>query len=379
MGRAVNVLLAPPFAPAALRGAHVVVVDVLRATTTIATALANGAAGVIPASDTETALAIAGRLGRDRVLLCGERDSLRIPGFDLDNSPASYGAETVRGKILVFTTTNGTRALRAGDGASSSVRAAAFVNRAAVADALAREDGAIAILCAGVQGAFALEDALGAGALVDALLERVPGLEVHDGARGAALLYRAVASRLLDAIASADHAAELAAKGFSADLETCARLDALGVVPMLREGMLVVEGAAATAAVPRDGEQDVAARLAARLEETLPGFRERHAGEYLVRGGVNGALLAGALHAYVAVAFRERRGDEALREMTAAFEDVLQAGSPGATALVETFLEGAVEWPWAWQDALGRRLGPAGTRLLTAIGGDARRAASVRE
>ncbi len=238
MARSVDVLLAPPFTPEAVRGAHVVVIDVLRATTTIATALANGAAGVIPVLGPEDAVEIAKRLDRDRVLLCGERASVRIDGFDLDNSPASYPREVVAGKTIVFTTTNGTRALRAG-ATAASLRAGAMVNRAAVAAALAAQDGDIVLLCAGVHGRFALEDALGAGALVDALVDQVPGLELHDGARAAALLYRAVAPRLTEAVASADHAHELAKLGFSADLERCATLDVLDVVPILREGMLV--------------------------------------------------------------------------------------------------------------------------------------------
>ena len=238
MARSVDVLLAPPFTPEALRGAHVVAIDVLRATTTIVTALANGAAGVIPVLDPEDAVEVAKRLGRERVLLCGERASVLIAGFDLDNSPASYPREVVEGKTLVFTTTNGTRALRAGSTAAS-VRAGALINRAAVADALVGEQGEIALLCAGVHGRFALEDALGAGALVDALVAREPGLELHDGARAAALLYRAVAPRLAEAVASADHAHALAELGFGSDLERCATLDALDTVPILRDGLLV--------------------------------------------------------------------------------------------------------------------------------------------
>ncbi len=238
MNRSVDVLLAPPFTAEAVRGAHAVVIDVLRATTTIATALANGAAGVIPVLDPEDAVEVAKRLGRERVLLCGERASVLIDGFDLDNSPASYAREIVAGKTIVFTTTNGTRALRAG-ATAASLRAGAMVNRAAVAGALAGEDGEIVLLCAGVHGRFALEDALGAGALVDALVGRIPGLELRDGARAAALLYRAVAGRLAEAVASADHAHALAELGFGADLERCATLDVLSVVPVLREGMLV--------------------------------------------------------------------------------------------------------------------------------------------
>ena len=239
MVRTVEVLLGPPWSAAAVRGAHVAVVDVLRATTTIATALANGAAGVIPVAEPEEAIALGNRLGRDRVLFCGERHSVRIEGFDLDNSPASFTPEAVAGKTLILTTTNGTRALRAVTTAAS-VRTAALVNRGAVAEALARETGDVAIVCAGDANGFALEDAIGAGALVDALRALDGGVELRDGARAAALLYRTVANRLADAIASADHAQSLAEKGFTDDVAYSAVLDVLDVVPALRDGILTM-------------------------------------------------------------------------------------------------------------------------------------------
>lgn len=238
MTLAVDVLLAPPFDAARTRGTHAVVIDVLRATTTIATALAHGAAGVIPAMDAGEAADIGRRLGRERVLFGGERESKMIEGFDLDNSPASYTREAVEGKTIAFTTTNGTRAMRA-LGAALSVRTAALVNRAAVADALAGESGEIVLVCAGDNGKFALEDALGAGALVHALAARVPAIELRDGARGCAILYRACQDRLLDGVASADHARDLAEAGFAGDLGRCAALDVLRVVPTLRDGILV--------------------------------------------------------------------------------------------------------------------------------------------
>jgi 2-phosphosulfolactate phosphatase len=245
--RRVDVLLGPPWPADAVRGAHVAVVDVLRATTTIATALAHGAAGVIPVAEPEEAVALASRLGRERVLLCGERHSVRIGGFDLDNSPASFARELVAGKTLIITTTNGTRALRA-VASAASVRTAALVNRAAAAETLAGDDGDVVIVCAGEHNGFALEDAIGAGALVDALLQRAglgDGIELRDGARAAALLYRGVGARLADAIASADHAQVLAEKGFAADVARSAELDVLDVVPTLRDGILVATPATA--------------------------------------------------------------------------------------------------------------------------------------
>lgn len=242
MKRSIDVLLEPPWPADAVREAHVAVVDVLRATTTIAVALQNGAAGIIPVAEAADATALANQLGRDRVLLCGERASERIEGFDLDNSPDSFTPDAVAGKTLIMTTTNGTRALRAVAGAAS-VRAAALANRAAVAVELAREDGNIVVVCAGENAGFAFEDAIGAGALVDALLTSIPDADLRDGARAAALLYRSVSTRLVDAIASADHAEHLARKGFAHDVTRCAALDTIDVVPILRDGILVATSA----------------------------------------------------------------------------------------------------------------------------------------
>ncbi|HEX3466529.1 MAG TPA: 2-phosphosulfolactate phosphatase [Candidatus Elarobacter sp.] len=238
MSRTIEVVLGPPWPGEAVREAHVAVVDVLRATSTIATALHSGATGVIPVADAADAMAMALRIGRDRVLLCGERDSELIEGFDLDNSPASFTPDVVGGKTLIMATSNGTRALCAVAGAAS-VRTAALLNRAAVAAALARETGDVLVVCAGENARFALEDAIGAGALVDALLASIADAELSDGARAAALLYRAVSGRVGDAIASADHAQDLARKGFAADVTRCAALDALDVAPILRDGILI--------------------------------------------------------------------------------------------------------------------------------------------
>lgn len=238
MTRRVDVIFGPPWQPERIRGTHAVVVDVLRATSTIATALANGSEGVIPVESPDEALLVRDRLGRERVILCGERASVKIPGFDLDNSPASFTPAAVAGKTLVMTTTNGTRALRAVGGAAS-VRTAAPLNRAAVARALAAQSGDVTIVCAGDEGRFALDDALGAGALVDTLRRLIEDLELHDGARAAAMLYAGSHETLRDAIASADHAATLARAGFGSDVVRCAQLDQLDVVPTLHDGILV--------------------------------------------------------------------------------------------------------------------------------------------
>lgn len=147
-------------------GSVVVVIDVLRATSTLTQALANGAASVIEAATVDEAFAL-----RDRhpgSLLCGEREGRIIPGFDLGNSPFEYDADRVTGKTLVFASTNGSQALRLGAGHRRVL--AAFVNLSAVVERL-RTVREIVIVCAGKLGGFSLEDAACAGMLVRRLRE----------------------------------------------------------------------------------------------------------------------------------------------------------------------------------------------------------------
>jgi len=154
-----------------LGGTACVVFDVLRATSTFVTALHNGAKEIIPVSEISEALEI--RKSRPEVLLGGERDGVRISAdgidFDLGNSPREYTPGKVRGKTIISTTTNGTRALRTCSGAKT-VLAASFVNLGATAEFLRREKFAdILLVCAGTGENAALEDTLAAGALCDVL------------------------------------------------------------------------------------------------------------------------------------------------------------------------------------------------------------------
>ena len=174
----IEVILTPAELPAlkqrALSNAACVVFDVLRATSTFVTALQNGARAIVPVSEIPEALAR--RQQQPDLLLAGERDGVRIRAaqsggidFDLGNSPREYTPEKVRGQTIVSTTTNGTRALRAGAGAKT-VLAASFLNLGATADVLQRLSPAqIVLVCAGTRENTALEDVLAAGALCEML------------------------------------------------------------------------------------------------------------------------------------------------------------------------------------------------------------------
>ena len=222
--------------PAEVQGRTVVVLDVLRATTTIAVALDHGAKAVLPAASTEEALRIAQNLERDDVVLAGERKSQRIPGFTLGNSPLEFTAEAVRGKTVVLTTTNGTPALISAQGAREVIAGAA-VNFAAVVDrcrATLAQHGELVILCAGRERQFALEDAFAAGRLAKVLLPEggLRSVEVNDGALAALELARHYGERWLRAFRASSHGRELAALGFREDVKACALENTHPILPL---------------------------------------------------------------------------------------------------------------------------------------------------
>jgi len=222
--------------PPDVQGKSIVVIDVLRATTTIAVAVHNGARAVVPAGSTEEALRIAQNLERDDVLLAGERKSVRIPGFGLGNSPAEFTAEAVQGKTVVLTTTNGTPALIAAQGAREVVAGAAVNFEAVVTWARTALDqhGELLVLCAGRERQFALEDAFAAGRLVKVLLPEggLRRVKVNDGALASLEIARHYGERWLRAFRASSHGQALAELGFRDDLRACAEENTHPVLPV---------------------------------------------------------------------------------------------------------------------------------------------------
>jgi 2-phosphosulfolactate phosphatase len=214
-------------AGADLRGWTAAVVDCLRATTTVAAALAAGARSVIPCEDEAQARS------RDGALLAGERGTHRIPGFDLGNSPGDFTAERVRGRDVALATTNGTRAVLRAAGAGAQVVAFALVNVGAVAAHLSGCER-LAVVCAGRVGGFGLDDAFAAGALLD----RLAPAEMDDAARASVLLHLAGRADPLGFLRATAPGRSLARLGYGADVEFCARVDACPVLPVLDGGAL---------------------------------------------------------------------------------------------------------------------------------------------
>jgi len=218
----------PEVDPAALPDATVVVVDVLRATTTIIEALANGARAIYPTVSTEEAVKLASSLGREDTLLCGERRGYKVEGFDLGNSPHEYTPEAVRDKKLVMSTSNGTRALAAGQ-EGARILPCAFTNLGAVAEAVA-DDDRVVVICAGKADRFSLEDALCAGHLIQRMMTRA---EAPHELNDAALAARSLAGSRKPTrkfLTATEGGASLIEIGLGDDLGLCAEVDRHGIV-----------------------------------------------------------------------------------------------------------------------------------------------------
>ena len=235
-----------------LAGVTAIVLDVVRASTTIVAALAGGAHAVLPVATPEEARSLAREGDRGHVLIGGERGGAPPPGFDCGNSPAEYTSDRVRGRTVMFTTTNGTRALLALAGAHR-IAVGGFVNAAAVARWVTGEPGDVLLVCAGERGRFCLEDAVCAGLLVSRLAS--PEQPLTDAARAARVLWDHYADDLGAMLADATWAQALVLQGRGADLPLCVALDVHGVVPVLRDGTLVAGGENLTPlGVPRHNE-----------------------------------------------------------------------------------------------------------------------------
>ncbi|NJN83930.1 MAG: 2-phosphosulfolactate phosphatase, partial [Caldilineaceae bacterium] len=165
MTQLLNVHLLPSLMEASsLQGSTAVIIDILRASSTMITALDHGALQVIPCGTPDAARRVRDELGADAVLLGGERGGVRIEGFDCGNSPLEYPASRVAGKTIAFTTTNGTHALLQA-AAANQILIGAFMNRTAVVDRLHAEHLPIHLICAGTDGEITGEDVLFAGAI----------------------------------------------------------------------------------------------------------------------------------------------------------------------------------------------------------------------
>jgi 2-phosphosulfolactate phosphatase len=230
-------------APGDTAGRLVAVIDVLRASTSIAAALANGARAVVPFDSSDEVVARAKTLSRSEVRLAGEKKMLPIPGFDLGNSPGEFTSEAVGGKTVLICTTNGTRALTAVQGARDVV-VASYVNLTAVlalVRAALRGGTDVSIVCAGRSRQFSLEDAGCAGRYVNQVARRL-SVDLNDAALAASLIDRKYGDNLMRLFLASDHGRALREAGFTDDLTLCGTVDAFGVVPVYQERQITKIG-----------------------------------------------------------------------------------------------------------------------------------------
>ena len=222
-----DVALLPELAPDGLGAA--VMIDVLRASTTIVAAAGSGCRAVYPVETVQAARERAGELGT--ALLCGERGGVAPDGFDLGNSPLDFTPERVHGRSLVLTTTNGTRALGMLAGADP-ILIGAITNRRAVAEALRERGGRATLVCAGTEGRVSLEDIIAAGLILEHLVGT--GAETTDAAdlaRHAAHDAVRAHGSIEGALRATAHGARLIGLGYGADVAHAARADISSVVP----------------------------------------------------------------------------------------------------------------------------------------------------
>jgi 2-phosphosulfolactate phosphatase len=223
-----------------------IAVDVLRATTTMATALAAGAEAVQVFSDLDKLIQVSEAWPAEKRIRAGERGGATVTGCDMGNSPLDCTPERVEGRRLFISTTNGTRTLqRVQD--SKAVLAAAFVNRQAVVQyILAQHPETVWIVGSGWEGSFSLEDTACAGAIADGLLAalgtKIEAIAGNDEVVNAIALYRQWQDQLLQLMHQASHGQRLLRLHCDEDLKYCVQMDRLDVLPIQREPGVLVKG-----------------------------------------------------------------------------------------------------------------------------------------
>lgn len=230
--------------PSDTAGRLVAIVDVLRASTTVATALGNGAKTVIPLERADEVIFRSKEFERSQILLAGEQKMHAITGFDLGNSPQAFTREAVEGKTILLTTTNGTRALLGVQGARDIV-IASYVNFTAVLAMMkvaASSNTDIAIVCAGDEGSFTLEDAACAGRYVRAIPKRAESVVANDAAAASMLIERKYGDNIEKVFKESSHGQALESAGFGDDLAAAAEVDSYAVVPIYQDRQITKLG-----------------------------------------------------------------------------------------------------------------------------------------
>lgn len=218
-------------------GKTVVVIDVLRATTVITTALSNGAKEVIPVSTVDFAMKVSGDAFRSQMLLCGERNTKRVEGFNLGNSPLEYTSEAISGKSIILYTTNGSKSIAKAKFAEN-LFVCSFNNLPALAKYLAELGKELDIVCAGTNGMFNLEDAVCAGNLISEINIHNGNIVMSDSAMASTTLYNQFGQDIFHMLQNTEHGRLLIENGFEDDINECAKLGTTNIIPYFYSGVL---------------------------------------------------------------------------------------------------------------------------------------------
>ena len=216
----------------------VIVIDVLRATSVITHALSQGALEIFPVATVEEAFQFAKTFPPGTTLLGGEKDTRRIEGFDLGNSPKEYIAEKVKEKRLILRTTNGTKAFHLVS-SGKEVMVCSFFNIRAVAKRCVEIERDLLIFPSGDEGNFSLEDTVCGGMLIDLIIKRrKKPIALTDASHTAHILYQRFEANLLEAFHLSHHGNKLIDLRLGDDLLYCAQTDITNIVPIFREGVI---------------------------------------------------------------------------------------------------------------------------------------------
>ena len=233
--------LPTPPNPKLLSNKVVIVIDVLRATSVMVHALSEGALEIIPVATVEEAFQRVKTFPLGTTLLGGERGSRKIEGFDVGNSPKEYMAERVRGKRLILTTTNGTKALHFVS-SGEEIMVVSFFNMAAIAERCFELDRDLLIFPSGDKGDFSLEDTVCGGMLIDLIIKKgKKPITLTDASYTAHILYQRFKDNLIGAFRLSHHGRELIDLGLEEDLLYCAQIDTTNIVPIFKDGVIKVD------------------------------------------------------------------------------------------------------------------------------------------
>lgn len=232
--RKLQVCLSPALLPFYdLSNTIAVVIDIFRATSSMCYGLANGAKAIIPVAEISECLVYGGREG---YLIAAERNGEVVEGFDFGNSPFSYTEDKVKGKTVVLTTTNGTRAIQQCS-AANMVAVGSFLNISALSNWLKRQDSHVLLVCAGWKNHASMEDTLFAGAMISRL--KAVDSELDDSAHLAEIVYLEAKNNLNTYIANSSHAKRMQRLHISTDITFCLQEDHVSVIPVMHGDRLV--------------------------------------------------------------------------------------------------------------------------------------------